>query len=57
MNEKREEYGEERLMAVADRLDGVSAEKIRDEVLADVGAFLGKTPPQDDQTLVVVRIL
>jgi sigma-B regulation protein RsbU (phosphoserine phosphatase) len=57
MNDKREEYGEERLMAVADRLDGVSAEKIRDEVLADVGAFLGKTPPQDDQTLVVVRIL
>jgi serine phosphatase RsbU (regulator of sigma subunit) len=57
MNEKREEYGEERLMAVADRLDGVSAEKVRDEVMADVGAFLGKTPPQDDQTLVVVRIL
>jgi serine phosphatase RsbU (regulator of sigma subunit) len=57
MNDKREEYGEERLMAVADRLDGVSAEKVRDEVLADVGAFLGKTPPQDDQTLVVVRIL
>lgn len=57
MNEKREEYGEERLLEVARRLDGLSADRARDEVLSDVGAFLGKTAPQDDQTLVVVRIL
>lgn len=55
MNAQGEEYGEERLMAVAARVDGLGAPAARDAVLADVGAFLGRTPPQDDQTLVVLR--
>jgi sigma-B regulation protein RsbU (phosphoserine phosphatase) len=57
MNEQREEYGEARLMSMASGMDGIDAEGARDAVLASVSAFLGKTPPQDDQTLVVVRVL
>jgi sigma-B regulation protein RsbU (phosphoserine phosphatase) len=56
MNASGEPYGEERLLAIAARTDGLGAEAARDAVLADVGAFLGETPPQDDQTLVVVRV-
>jgi serine phosphatase RsbU (regulator of sigma subunit) len=56
MNAKGEEYGELRLMALAAKADGMSAEEMRDLVLFDVHAFLGKVPPQDDQTLVVVRV-
>jgi serine phosphatase RsbU (regulator of sigma subunit) len=57
MNEKRDEYGEERLMAMAERTNGLSAEQSRDAVMADVAEFLGTVHPQDDQTLVVLQIL
>ncbi len=56
MNEGRIEYGEERLMALAARSDGLNAEQMRDAIVADVSAFLGPTHPQDDQTLVIVRV-
>jgi hypothetical protein len=56
MNSRSEEYGEERLMRIAARTDGLGATAARDMVLADVGEFLGRTAPQDDQTLVVVRL-
>src|SRR5262249_18586944 len=57
MNEKRDEYGEDRLMAMAERTNGLSADQSRDAVMADVAEFLGKVHPQDDQTLVVLEIL
>ncbi len=57
MNSRNEEYGEERLMNLSTRMDGMKAEVARDMVMADVGKFLGSVPPQDDQTLVVVRAL
>jgi serine phosphatase RsbU (regulator of sigma subunit) len=57
MNEKRDEYGEDRLMAMAERTDGLSAEQSRDAVMANVAEFLGTIHPQDDQTLVVLQIL
>lgn|GEM_PF-1249019 len=57
MNGKNEEYGEERLMAIAAKIDGMNAEQARDLIMSDVQKFLGATHPQDDQTLVVVRIL
>ncbi|HEY6403041.1 MAG TPA: PP2C family protein-serine/threonine phosphatase, partial [Blastocatellia bacterium] len=57
MNEKRDEYGEDRLMAIAERANEMSAEQSRDAVMADVADFLGKVHPQDDQTLVVLQIL
>ncbi|HEU0184559.1 MAG TPA: PP2C family protein-serine/threonine phosphatase [Blastocatellia bacterium] len=57
MNEKRDEYGEDRLMAIAERTTEMSAEQSRDAVMADVTQFLGNVHPQDDQTLVVLQIL
>jgi serine phosphatase RsbU (regulator of sigma subunit) len=57
MNEKRDEYGEDRLMAMAEGTNGLSAEQSRDAVMADVAGFLGTVHPQDDQTLVVLQIL
>jgi sigma-B regulation protein RsbU (phosphoserine phosphatase) len=57
MNEKRDEYGEDRLMAMAERTNGLNAEQSRDAVMADVAGFLGTVHPQDDQTLVVLQIL
>jgi len=57
MNPKNEEYGEERLMEVAANADGLAATEARDAVLADVTKFLGPNLPQDDQTLVVVKVV
>lgn len=57
MNAKRDEYGEERLMVMAERTNGLDAEQSRDAVMADVAEFLGPVPPQDDQTLVVLQVL
>jgi hypothetical protein len=56
MNKQREEYGEERLLAVAAKTDGLEAGAARDLILADVKAFLGSVSPQDDQTLVVLKV-
>jgi len=56
MNATREEYGEARLKSVASRADGLNAEQVKELILNDVKSFLGRTPPQDDQTLVVVRM-
>lgn len=57
MNAKNEEYGEERLMELVTRLDGFNATDMRNAVMSNVGVFLGKVSPQDDQTLVVVKVL
>lgn len=56
MNPKNEEYGEERLMNLAERLDSAGANESRDVVLEDVKQFLGSNAPQDDQTLVIVQV-
>ncbi len=56
MNEHQEEYGEERLMEIAAVTDGMGAEESLSAVFAHVSNFLGKMLPQDDQTLVIVRV-
>lgn len=56
MNAKQEEYGEERLMAVAEQTDKLNAGAALNAIMADVKAFLGSIAPQDDQTLVVVKV-
>jgi sigma-B regulation protein RsbU (phosphoserine phosphatase) len=56
MNNKQEEYGEERLMSVAVQHDTLNATGAHDAVLNDVKNFLGSVAPQDDQTLVVLRV-
>ncbi|MBO0720169.1 MAG: PP2C family protein-serine/threonine phosphatase [Blastocatellia bacterium] len=56
MNEKNEEYGEERLMKISDKFDGVRACQACALVMEDVKSFLGPIHPQDDQTIVIVRV-
>lgn len=56
MNAQGEEYGEERLLEAVARTDGLDAAATQEAILADVSAFLGETSPQDDITLVVVRV-
>lgn len=51
-------FGEERLNALLDRLPrDLSAQQIAERVLAAVREFLGPVEPQDDCTLVVLRVL
>jgi sigma-B regulation protein RsbU (phosphoserine phosphatase) len=56
MNAANDEYGEQRLLDTLARSDGRSAAETQEAILEDVGAFLGETPPQDDITIVVVRV-
>ena len=57
MNRKDEEYGLERLLLFARQQAPVkTAAQLRDAILADVRKFLGPDSPQDDQTLVVVKV-
>ena len=43
-------------MEIAKRAEGQNAMAAHDAVLTDVKNFLGSEPPQDDQTLVVLRV-
>ncbi len=56
MNAQGEEYGEQRLLDAVARTDGLSAAETQEAILADVGVFLDGTSPQDDMTLVVIRV-
>ncbi len=49
-------YGFDRLEASLERLAGRSVEQIRDGLLADLSRFVGASPREDDQTLLVLRI-
>jgi serine phosphatase RsbU (regulator of sigma subunit) len=51
------EYGRERLVRALDRAGkGAHAPEIREAVLSDLGLFRGDAEPEDDITLVVVRV-
>jgi sigma-B regulation protein RsbU (phosphoserine phosphatase) len=56
MNEELEQFGEERLMQAVEKVDGMAAGAARDAILRDVADFLGGLAPQDDLTLVVLRV-
>jgi sigma-B regulation protein RsbU (phosphoserine phosphatase) len=55
MDEDKHQYGDHRLLAAVSRTDGLSAERARDVLLADVRAFMDESRQHDDLTLVVVR--
>jgi hypothetical protein len=55
-NAKEEEFGEERLLEVIEENWEKSSEEICDAILARIRSFLGSQWPQDDQTLMVVRL-
>jgi len=50
-----QEYGEDRLTEVIRSAAALTAQEIRDRVVADLAAFGGGEDPHDDQTVVVVR--
>ncbi len=56
MNRELEEFGEDRLMAAVEKTDSLSADGARDQILRDVTDFLAGNHPQDDLTLVVLRV-
>ncbi len=58
-NSKKENYGDDRLLRVMEQLDTslLSAEEIKNRIIADVKHFTGTAPQFDDMALVVVKIL
>ncbi len=56
MNSGLEQFGEQRLMEAVERADYLDAAAARDSILGTVRAFLGGVHPQDDMTLVVLRV-
>jgi serine phosphatase RsbU (regulator of sigma subunit) len=55
-NAAGDEFGEEGIVEAVKRDWWDSASGVCDGILADVRAFLGKMPPHDDQTLMVIRL-
>jgi sigma-B regulation protein RsbU (phosphoserine phosphatase) len=56
MNRDLELFGEHRLMKAIEKTDRMEAAEARDSILDEVKAFLGGIHPQDDMTLVVLRL-
>lgn len=56
MNSDNEQFGEDRLMRAVEDTDGLDASGVRECVLSKVRTFLDGIPPQDDMTLVVLRV-
>lgn len=56
MNADQEQFGEERLMAVVAQTDRMTAREAHDHILQTVRLFLDGIHPQDDLTLVVLRV-
>ena len=56
MNRENEQFGEQRLRDVVERVDGLDAAAAREKILGDVTEFLDGVAPQDDMTIVVVRV-
>ena len=58
MNAEGEQFGEHRLCEVVQALPpGLTARAIAEGVLAALDEFLGSVEPQDDMTLLVIRML
>ncbi|NUQ80941.1 MAG: PP2C family protein-serine/threonine phosphatase [Bacteroidetes bacterium] len=56
MNESREEFGEERLLAAIRHQSGKPAQAIITAINDEVRKFCGQAPQHDDMTIVVIRI-
>lgn len=56
MNSSLEQFGEERLMETVAQTDQLDAAATHDIILKAVRDFLGGVHPQDDMTLVVLRV-
>lgn len=56
MNHSNEQFGDERLLQVVENADGQDAGAVRERILSEVTGFLGGVAPQDDMTIVVLRV-
>jgi len=56
MNNKQEEYGQERLVELIDGCASKSPQEIKDLLYSDVKKFIGKSEQHDDMSVVVVKI-
>jgi hypothetical protein len=55
-NARDEQFGEERLIAIAEELAQAQAHAIGDAIITALRAFNDAKPAQDDQTLLVIRL-
>jgi serine phosphatase RsbU (regulator of sigma subunit) len=55
-NPRLELFGEDRLLRIVERSDGLSADELMKEILADVEVFKEGADPHDDLTLMVVKV-
>ena len=56
MNSSLEQFGEQRLMDAVERTDHLDATGAHNSILGEVREFLNGVHPQDDMTLVVLRV-
>jgi serine phosphatase RsbU (regulator of sigma subunit) len=56
MNEGAELFGEGRLRRILEEAEGLDSEAMKERILEEVRRFVGDAPPQDDLTLVVLKI-
>lgn len=56
MNERREEFGEGRLLDLISRESAPTAQALRDSIYAQVERFRGRAEQNDDLTIVVVKV-
>jgi serine phosphatase RsbU (regulator of sigma subunit) len=56
MNAGKEQFGEERLMRSVEEADGLDAGGVRERIVDRVKEFLEGIAPQDDMTIVVLRV-
>jgi len=54
LNEREEEFGADRLRALAATMRGMEASRVGARLLEEVGAFLGEARPLDDLSLVIL---
>jgi sigma-B regulation protein RsbU (phosphoserine phosphatase) len=56
-NDKGEMFGQKRFKEIIGNNAALAADGIRESIMEAVAAFQGKTPPDDDITLVVLKYL
>ena len=57
MNQRHQEFGEERLKEIVSRCSHMSSEAILDNIFDAIHQFVGKIPQSDDMTMVVVKVI
>ncbi|MFO7446490.1 MAG: SpoIIE family protein phosphatase [Ignavibacteriaceae bacterium] len=56
MNKQKEEFGEDRLRDIVERVSNLSAQEILEYIFKYVKDFMGKASQHDDMTMVVVKV-